>query len=132
MKLRELLSQLFVGLPGGALIFMGTLMFNALLGKLIPSSQDNPWTLLLLLSLCAFIVGLLARLARPYHGMGSALASGLVAAAILLGLRLASAPGSQSGLVFGPLGMLAAIGFALLGGWLLPRLWKRRTTVAVR
>ena len=119
MKSKAILSYIFVGIPGGCLIFMGMLMFNALLGLLVPA---NPWIMLGILCLTALIVGLLARLMRPYHGLGSAVAAGIVAAGIILALRLASAPGSEAGLVFGPVGMFAAIAFSTFGGWILPRL----------
>jgi hypothetical protein len=119
MKLKTILSYVLVGIPGGCLIFMGMLMFNAVLGLLIPTS---PWMLLGLLCLAAFIVGLLTSLMRPYHGLGSAVAAGLVAAGIILILRLAAAPGSEARLVFGPVGMLTAIAFSTFSGWLLPHL----------
>ncbi len=117
MKSHAILSYLFVGIPGGLLIFMGALTFNALLGKLIPVSQ---WTMLPLLCLTALTVGLLARWMRPYHGLGTAVAAGLVAAAILLILWQEG----KAGPVFGLAGVLAAVGFSALGGWLLPRLKK--------
>ena len=122
MKLKAMLSHVFVGIPGGCLIFMGMLMFNAALGLLFPI---NPWILLGILCMTAFIVGLLARLMRPYHGLGSAIAAGLVAAGIILALRLTAAPGSEAGLVFGPAGMLAAVAFSTFGGWILHRLRNR-------
>ncbi len=112
-----------VGIPGGCLIFMGMLTFNALLGRLVPTGR---WTMLPLLCLTALTVGLMARWMRPYHGLGTALAAGLVAAAILLTLRLQPAPGSDAGPVFGPVGMLAAVGFSALGGWVFPRLRKSK------
>jgi hypothetical protein len=118
-----LLSNIFIGLPGGALIFMGMLMFNAVLGLLFPTGA---WTMLGLLCLAALIVGLLARLARPVNGFGAALASGVVAAGILLTLWLTSAPGSgNASVVFGPVGMAAAIAFSTFGGWFFSRLRKR-------
>lgn len=121
MKSQVLLSYIFVGIPGGCLIFMGMLTFNALLGRLTPTSQ---WTMLVLLCLTALTVGLMARWMRPYHGLGTAFAAGLIAAAIILALWLDAAPGSAPGPVFGPGGILAAVGFSTLGGWIFPRLRK--------
>jgi hypothetical protein len=120
-KVIAVLSNLLIGIPGGCLIFMGMLMFNAILGLLVPVGA---WTLLLILCLTSLVVGLLARLVRPINGFGAAVASGVVAAAIILSLRLASAPGINSPLVFGPTGIMAAIVFSMLGGWILPRLRK--------
>jgi predicted permease len=122
MKLKELLASMLVGLPGGCLIFMGMLMFNALLGLLAPTSQ---WTMLGILCFTSLVVGLLARWMRPYRGLGSAVAAGLVAAGIILFLWLSAAPGSEAGPVFGPGGMLAAVAFSTLGGWVFPRLFRR-------
>lgn len=123
MKSRATLSYILVGIPGGCLIFMGMLTFNALLGRLAPTSQ---WTMLVLLCLTSLTVGLMARWMRPYHGLGTAIAAGLVAAAIILVLWLDAAPGSAPGPLFGPGGMLAALGFSTLGGWILPRLRKSK------
>jgi len=120
-KVVPILSNLLIGIPGGCLIFMGMLMFNAILGLLIPVGA---WTMLVILCITSLVVGLLARLVRPINGFGAAIASGVVAAAIILSLRLASAPGSNSALVFGPAGILASIVFSMLGGWILPRLRK--------
>ena len=123
MKLNILLFNIFIGIPGGMLIFMSTLMFNALLGKLTPPAA---WTVLLLLCVDAFIVGLLARWFRPYHGLGAAVASGIVAALILGGLWLASPPAPGLSLAVGPFGMAGVIVFSPLGGWVFPRLKRRK------
>jgi hypothetical protein len=120
-KLQTILANLLIGIPGGCLIFMGMLMFNAILGLLVPVGA---WTMLVILCLTSLVVGLMARLVRPINGIGAAAASGFVAAAIILSLRLASTPGSNSSLVFGPVGILATIVFSMLGGWILPRLRK--------
>jgi len=122
MKSKAILSYIFVGIPGGCLIFMGMLMFNAVLGLLLPTSQ---WTMLVILCLTSFIVGLMARWMRPYHGLGSAIAAGIVAAGIILFLWLSAARNSEPGPVFGPGGMLAAVACSALGGWLFPRLFRR-------
>ena len=122
MKTRAIFSYIFVGLPGGCLIFMGMLMFNAVLGLLVSTNQ---WTMLVILCLTSLIVGLMARWMRPYHGLGTAVAAGTVAAGIILFLWLSAAPGSEAGPVFGPGGMLAAVAFSTLGGWLFPRLFRR-------
>jgi hypothetical protein len=123
MKIKSLLASLLVGLPGGGLIFMGMLMFNALLGRLVPTSQ---WTMLGLLCLTALTVGWMARWMRPYHGLGSALAAGLVAAGIILFLWLRATADSPAGPLFGPGGMLAAVAFSTFGGWVQPHVPKRR------
>ena len=122
-KFLNLLSNLFIGIPGGALIFMGMLMFNAVLGLLVKTSA---WTMLIMLCLAAFITGMLARLARPINGFGAAIASGMVAAIIIAFLRLSSTKGTgDASAVFGPVGMIVAIAFSTLGGWILPRLRKQ-------
>ncbi|MEZ0396721.1 MAG: hypothetical protein ABWK53_09880 [Anaerolineales bacterium] len=123
MKSQAILSYVITGLPGGCLILMGMLLFNALLSEVTPVGQ---WTRLLLLCLTALTVGLLARWTRPYHGLGTAVVAGLVAAGFILFLWLSAAPGSQAEVVFGPLGMLAAAVFSTLGGWILPRLKKSK------
>jgi hypothetical protein len=122
MKLRGILFNILVGIPGGCLIFMGMLMFNAVLSKII---QTGPWSMLVILCITSLVVGMLARLMRPFHGTGTALASGVVAALIILYLWLASKTGAGMGLVFGPAGMLVTIGFSLLGAWILPHRRKR-------
>jgi len=122
-KTLTLLANAMIGIPGGCLIFMGMLMFNALLGKLVTVSN---WGMLLLLCVAAWIVGTLIRGVRPINGFGAAVASGIVAAIIILFLRLNSTPGSNVPLVFGPVGMLAAIACSSMGGWLLPRLRKQK------
>jgi hypothetical protein len=124
MKLRGILYNILVGIPGGCLIFVGMLMFNAVLGMFIPTS---PWIMLVILCITSLVVGLLARLLRPFHGLGAALASGVIAALIILTLWLASKTEAGMGLVFGPAGMLVTIGFSLLGAWMLPYLRKRTT-----
>ncbi|KAF0106632.1 MAG: hypothetical protein FD146_2431 [Anaerolineaceae bacterium] len=122
-NLPTLLSNIFIGIPGGALIFMGMLMFNAVLGLLVPAGA---WTMLAMLCFTSLVVGLLARLARPVNGFGAAVASGVVAAGIILYLWLTSAPGTgNASAVFGPVGMAAAIAFSTFGGWIFPRLRKR-------
>lgn len=123
MKLKITLFNILIGIPGGALIFMSTLMFNALLGIL---TRPGAWTLLLFLSMDAFIVGLLARWFRPYHGLGAAIASGVVAALMLLYLWLAAPANADTALAVGPLGMAAVVIFSTLGGWVFPRLKKQK------
>ena len=120
MNLRAVLNYGLVGAIGGFLIFIATLMFNTLLSLFIPTGQ---WTMLLLLCFSSLVVGILARLLQPYHGVGSALASGVIAALILLYLWLIPSTDAM-GLVFGPLGMLVAIAFCLFGALLLPHLRK--------
>jgi hypothetical protein len=100
---------------------MGMLMFNAVLGMLLPTS---PWSMLVILCVTSLVVGMLARLMRPLHGFGTAMAAGIIAALIILYLRLASTTGVMD-LVFGPAGMLASIGFSILGAWIFPAFRKR-------
>jgi hypothetical protein len=101
---------------------MGMLMFNAVLGMLLPS---EPWTLLVILCVTSLVVGMLARLMRPFHGFGSAISSGIIAALIILYLRLASTTGAMD-LVFGPAGMLITICFSVIGAWMIPLLRKEK------
>ena len=124
MKLRGLFYNILVGIPGGCLIFMGMLMFNAVLSMLIPTGL---WTMLVILCVTSLVVGMLARLMRPVHGLGTAIASGVIAALIILYLRLASTAGAGMGLVFGPAGMLVTVGFSILGAWIFPYLRKQTT-----
>jgi hypothetical protein len=124
MKMRGILYNILVGIPGGCLIFMGMLMFNTVLSIFFPTGQ---WTMLVILCGTSLIVGVLACLLRPFHGFGTALASGVVAALIILYLWLRSTTGAGMGLVFGPAGMLVTIAFSLLGAWMLPRLRKKKS-----
>jgi hypothetical protein len=121
MNPRSIFFNILAGIPGGCLIFMGMLMSNTLLGLLI---QTSPWSMLILLCVTSLVVGLLARLLQPFHGFGTAITSGHVAALIILYLRLASSTGA-TGMVFGPVGMLVTVGFCILGAWLLPFLRKK-------
>ena len=123
MKLKITLFNLLIGIPGGALIFMSSLMFNAVLGLL---ARPGGLSLLIFLCVDAFIVGLLARLFRPYHGLGSAISSGVIAALMLLYLWLAAPAAPGMALAVGPLGMAAVLVFSTLGGWALPRLQKKK------
>jgi len=100
---------------------MGMLMFNAVLGMLLPTS---PWSMLVILCVTSLVVGMLARWMRPFHGFGTAMAAGIIAALIILYLRLASTTGVMDP-VFGPAGMLASIGFSILGAWIFPAFRKR-------
>jgi hypothetical protein len=116
MKPRGIIFDILVGLPGGALTFMGMLMFNAVLGIFM---QSSPWGMLGLLCFTSLVVGVLARLMRPFHWLGTAIASGVTAAVIILYLRLFSNTETMR-VVFGPAGMLATIAFTLLGAWAFP------------
>jgi len=122
MNLRGIFYNILIGIPGGLLIFMGMLMFNAVLNMIIPTSQ---WAMLGILCFTSLVVGMLARLMRPIHGFGTAIASGVIAALIILYLRLASTSGAGMSLVFGPAGMLVTVGFSLLGAWIFTVLSKR-------
>ncbi len=123
MKLRGIFYNILVGIPGGCLIFMGMLMFNAVLSMLIPTGA---WTMLIILCVTSLVVGMLARLMRPFHGLGAAIASGVIAALLILYLWLASTTGAGMDLVFGPAGMIVTIGFSILGAWVFPHLRKQK------
>jgi uncharacterized RDD family membrane protein YckC len=64
-------------------------------------------------------------LLQPFHGLGSAIASGVIAALMILYLWLVPSTATTMDLVFGPLGILVTIGFSLLGAWVLPVLRNR-------
>jgi hypothetical protein len=120
MTLRALLNYILVGAIGGFLIFLGMLMFNTVLSLLFPTGQG---TMLFFLCFSSLVVGILARLLQPFHGIGSSLASGVIAALIILYLWLVSSTDAL-GLAVGPLGMLVTVSFSLLGALLLPNLRK--------
>jgi hypothetical protein len=124
MKMRGIFFDILVGFPGGCLIFIGMLMFNTVLSLLFATGA---WTMLVILCLTSLLVGILARLMRPFHGLGSAIAAGIIAALIILYLWLTTPPTSGMNLVFGPIGMLVAIGFSILGAWAFPYLRKKKT-----
>jgi hypothetical protein len=124
MNLRAIFFNILVGLPSGCLIIMGMFMLNAVLGKLFPV---GPWLMLILLCFTSFIIGMLTRLLQPFHGIGTALASGVIAALLILFLRLTFLPASVPALVSAVLGLLVTIVFSLLGAWILPHLRKRKT-----
>jgi hypothetical protein len=123
MKLRGIFYDILIGIPGGCLILMGMFMFNAVLSMFIPTGQ---WIMLVILCVTSLVVGMLARLIRPFHGLGTAIASGVIAALIILYLWLDSMTGAGMGLVIGPAGMLVAVGFSLLGAWIFPYLHLRK------
>lgn len=118
-RLRIILSNLLIGIPGGLLIVMGMLMFHALWGFLLPTST---WSMFIFLCLAALIVGMLARWMRPIHGFGTAVVAGSVAVAVIIFLWLSVPTWSDARLAIGLPGVLAVLGFSTLGGWILPRL----------
>ena len=120
-RTRTFLSNALIGIPGGCLILMAMLMFDALIGQV---HTGGVWMRLALLCLTALIVGLLARLVRPINGFGAAVASGVVAAGLILFLYLTGTGAGTADLAIGPAGMLAALLFSSLGGRLIPRLRK--------
>jgi hypothetical protein len=124
MKIRSIIFDILVGVPGGCLIFAAMFMVDAILSRLLPLFHANSWTFLIILSITSFGVGLLARLMRPIHGLGTASAAGIIAALLILYLRNTSASGTDLTLVFGPTGMLAALIFSPLGAWMFPKFWK--------
>jgi hypothetical protein len=101
------------------------LMFNTLLSLLF---QTGPLIMLVILCLTSLVVGMLARLTRPIHGLGTAVASGVIAALLILYLAQASVAGTAMALVFGPVGMLVAISFCILGAWVFPKLKQHPVT----
>ena len=120
--MRAFFYAILVGIPGGLLILMSMLMLNALVSTVLPAGQ---WIMLGILCFTSLVVGILSRLLRPFHAFGTALASGVVAALVILSLWVTSPDARRDDFVFGSLGMLAAAGFPLLGAWLYPRLRKR-------
>jgi len=122
MRIRSIVFDLLVGIPGGLLIFMGMLMFNTLLSLIF---RTSPTTMLIILSFTSLVVGMLARLMRPIHGLGTAIAAGITAALLILYLRQRSPAGTDMALVFGPAGMLAPLVLSPLGAWLVSKFWKR-------
>ena len=122
MKMRGIFYNILVGIPGGCLIFIGMLMFNTVLSLLF---STGPWIMLIILCVTSLVVGILARLMRPFNGLGTAIASGVVAALIILYLWLKTSGGAGMGLVLGPAGMLVTIVFSILGAWIFPYLHKK-------
>jgi hypothetical protein len=91
MKMQFTFSDLVVGIPAGALIFMSTIMFSAVLqNKLSVPAATLRWLDPILLTVDAAIVGLLCGLARKEQALSTAVCAGLIAALILIGLRLAA------------------------------------------
>lgn len=125
LTLRGIIYNVLVGIAGGCLILMGMLMFNAVMGLLVPTA---PWIMLVILCFTSLVVGVLARLMQPYHGLGSAIASGVIAALIILYLWLGSKSAAGVSLVFGPSGMLVSVAFSIFGAWIFPLLRKRTIT----
>ena len=121
MKIRSIIFDILVGVPGGFLIFMGMLMFNTLLSMIFKTS---PVTMLVILSFTSLVVGMLARLMRPIHGYGTAIAAGVIAALLILYLRQMSVAGTDMALVFGPAGMLVPVVLCPLGAWVSSKIWK--------
>ena len=120
--MRAFFYAILVGIPGGLLILMSMLMLNALVSTVLPAGR---WTMLGILCLTSLVVGVLSRLMRPFHAFGTALASGVVAALVILSLWVTSPDARRGDFVFGPWGMLAATVFPLLGAWLYPHLRRR-------
>lgn len=126
MKIRVTFSDFFVGIPAGILIFISTLLFTTLLGRLLAgvTFAGRDWLALPVLAFDAFVVGLLARLLRPYHGLTTALAASLVGIAIFWGLRASAGAGSAyNPVIFGLPGYVSIPIFCLLGAWLMGR-WR--------
>jgi hypothetical protein len=122
LKLQGLFYNILVGIPGGLLIFMGMLMFNSVLNLLVPT---GPWIMLMILCFTSLVVGMLARLMRPFHAYGTALAASILAALIILYLWRTIPPAVGMELVLGPAGMLVPIVFSMLGAWVVSRSRKK-------
>lgn len=113
-------SDILVAIPAGLLTFMSTMMFDAILLRL---GVSHPLLSLPVLAFDAIVVGLLAGVSRKTHGMGTAIAAGIAAALLLIGLRLFSSnESSANSLLFGLPGALIALIFTPLGGRLGMRL----------
>jgi hypothetical protein len=121
MRIRLILSDFLVGIPGGFLIFMGLLLFSTLLGRL---TAIQTWMVVLTLIFTAWIVGLLAGWFRKEREVETAAAAGIICALILVIVRQISPPGPEMGLVFGTTGWVFAIIFCTLGGWCMKG-WKK-------
>jgi len=121
MKIRSIFLDILVGIPAGFLIFMGMILFNTLIAWLVRTSSIT-----MLISLCftSLVVGMLARLARPIHGLGTAIAAGVIAALLILYLGQVSVAGNDLPLVFRYLGMPIAILLTPFGAWVFPKFWK--------
>lgn len=118
-------SDFVVGLPAGMLIFISTLLFTTLLGRLLAglTFAGREWLALPVLAFDAFVVGLLARLMRPYHGLSTALAASIIAVLIFVGLRLSAE--TYNPVIFGLPGLAVTPAFCLLGAWQMGR-WRER------
>ena len=110
------------GLPAGALIFMGTVLFSTLysLHAVVPVFLP-----VVLLAVVCLLVGLLIGITRLGHGPATGLVAGLIAAGIQGYLWLSAAPGDTfNPMVIGPAGMLVSIFLCPAAGWLGARLRK--------
>jgi hypothetical protein len=116
VKIRVGFWDVFVGIPAGILIFMGTVLFSTLIS---PKTKLPVWAPFLILLAVALFIGWLAGMTRLRRGPATALCAGFVAAAILGYWWLAARPGDEfNPLVIGPLGMITALILSPLGGWL--------------
>lgn len=116
MKFSIKFWDVFVGLPAGILIFMGTVLFSTLIS---PKAKPPVWMPFAILLAVALFVGWLSGMTRLRQGPATAFCAGCVAAAILGYLWLAARPGDDfNPLVIGPLGMFTALILSPLGGWL--------------
>lgn len=107
-------SDILVAIPAGLLTFMSTMMFDAILLRL---GVSHPFFSLPVLAFDAAVVGILSGVMRKERGMGTAIASGISAALILVGLRLFSSnETSANSLLFGLPGVLIALALTPLGG----------------
>ncbi len=108
-KINFNLWDFIVGFPAGMLIFMGMTLALAAL----------PAPALLILALVSLAVGWLAGFVRRSHGISTALAAGLIAAGLLLYLRLNARPQDTfDPLVLGLPGIILTPIASGIGGWL--------------
>ena len=107
MPAKITLSDLLVGIPAGLVIFMSTTMFSALLRS---RGLASNWLELIILAADAAMVGLLIRVSRKKQALPTALASGSIAALVLLYLWVSSpANAALNPLMFGLPGMSISI-----------------------
>jgi len=116
MKFRIGFWDIFVGLPAGILIFMGTVLFSTLIS---PKTKPPVWIPFAILLAVVLFVGWLTGMTRLRQGPATAFCAGCIAAGILGYLWLAARPGDDfNPLVISPLGMIMALILSPLGGWL--------------
>jgi hypothetical protein len=108
--------DILTGLPAGALIFMGTVLFSVWIG---PGNGHSEYFPVVNLMIVTLLVGFLSGITRLRHGPATALWAGLVAAGLLFYLWISARPGEITyPIVISPIGMLIAVVFCPIGGWI--------------